>query len=325
MKKLFTLLSLALLSEALFSQTGSQEFIASGTFSVPDGVTLITIEVVGAGGNGSSNGGGGGGGGGYANGQYTVAPGDELTVEVGVAGSGAVAGTTSVGTFIYASGGENGFQVNNPDIGGGGVGGEGTGGTIGNYTGGTGGGGYYTYFGGGGAGAAGPLGNGSDGGNTIAWNGSNCLTPGGDGGMSGGAPGGDGGKGAGFIDNFCNVSDPSVNGANYGGGGGGGNGNGGSAAAGANGYCLISWGIATSTPQLHVKNAPAVFPNLFVSKINFHNSNGNELYELVNCIGQVVWSGKNIEAQDFSYLACGFYLLKINSGNVKSDLRLIKQ
>jgi hypothetical protein len=239
MKK-FTPLVLMLITLNVFAQSGEQTFTSSGTFTVPDGVTSVFIEVVGAGGSGGYNGTGGGGGGGYASGNYAVTPGGTLGVVIGVPGLGAISGTTSVGDFIAATGGENGVSVPNPEIGGGGAGGIGSGGNIANYTGGIGGGGYYTYFGGGGGGAAGALGNGGVGGNTIAWVGI-CLTPGGDGGVSGGLPGGNGGKGAGFTDAFCNVSDPAAPGLDFGGGGGGGNGNGGLPANGAPGFCKIKW------------------------------------------------------------------------------------
>lgn len=325
MKKIFTLLSFTLIGAVAFSQGSTQEFTTSGAFTVPPNSTLLKIEVVGAGGTGGGNGGGGGGGGGFASGTYAVTPGDVITVVVGTGGAGAAAGTSSVGTFLSATGGENGTSVPNPNLGGGGAGGTGSGGTIVNNTGGTGGGGYWTYFGGGGGGAAGSLNNGGDGGNTIVWNGSNCFTPGGEGGTGGGNPGGDGGKGAGFTDNFCNVTDPAVAGANFGGGGGGANGNGGAAAAGANGYCLISWGVGTYSQDVLLKPGAIIFPTLFVNKINTGNSNGNELYELSNSIGQVIWKGKNIQQQDFSYLASGFYLLKINTENTVQSLRLMKQ
>jgi hypothetical protein len=227
-------------TNTVFAQMDSVMYTASGTFVVPAGVTSVTIQVVGAGGNGGGNGGGGGGGGGYARGTYAVTPLASLAVTVGAGGSGSSAGTTSVGSLISATGGENGTWVPNPNIGGGGAGGSGTGGTLVNRTGGTGGGGYWTYFGGGGAGAGGPQSNGSNGGNTIPWTG-NCLTPGGAGGPGGGFPGGNGGKGAGFTDNNCNVTNPAANGGFFGGGGGGGNGNGGPAANGAGGFCMISW------------------------------------------------------------------------------------
>lgn len=392
MKLFFTLFQLLIFSIA-FSQSGSQEFTASGTFTVPDGVTLINIEVVGAGGDGGGNGSGGGGGGGYAQGLYSVTPGETFEVTIGTHGAGAAAGTSAVGNLISASGGENGFSVSNPAIGGGGAGGTGINGTISNYSGGTGGGGYYTYFGGGGGGAAGADGDGSNGGNTIVWNGSNCLTPGGDGGESGGLPGGDGGKGAGFTDNFCTVTNPAVPGGEYGGGGGGANGNGGAASAGANGYGRIVWCdldfnttvngdtitanqdnatyqwidcgngnaiIAEQTNQNYVatqagsyaviisngicsdtsacvdiiatglmnasSSAPAILvQNPFNGKILIHSIDADEDYELTNSMGEVIWKGKSIEEQNFSYLSAGLYFLKINPGQKTTRIyKLVK-
>ena len=52
----------------LQAQANSQTFVYTGadqSFSVPTGVTAITVEVIGGGGDGGYNGGGGGGGGGY--------------------------------------------------------------------------------------------------------------------------------------------------------------------------------------------------------------------------------------------------------------------
>ncbi|HNJ89535.1 MAG TPA: hypothetical protein PLT99_08670, partial [Chitinophagales bacterium] len=154
MKKLLLLLLLGVYT-GIFAQSGSMEFTSSGTFTVPDGVTTIFIEVVGAGGSGGYNGTGGGGGGGYASGNYSVTPGQVIAIAVGSPGVSPMVGTTSVEGFLSASGGENGVSVPNPEIGGGGDGGIGAGGNIVNHTGGNGGGGYYTYFGGGGGGARG--------------------------------------------------------------------------------------------------------------------------------------------------------------------------
>jgi len=232
-----------------FAQQDSLIFTTSGEFTVPAGVTAVTIEVVGAGGHGGGNGGGGGGGGGYARGSYAVTPLATLAVTVGTGGGGPVGGTTSVGSFISATGGTDGTWFPNPLVGGGGPGGIGTGGTLANRAGGTGGGGYHTFFGGGGAGAGGSLSDGSNGGNTIVFGG-NCNTPGGAGGNGGGAPGGSGGKGAGFFDAGCNNSNPAANGGNYGGAGGGGNGNGSPAAFGAGGYCKIIWDGSAGNPIL---------------------------------------------------------------------------
>lgn len=257
MKKTLTLVCSVWLG-TLFSQSSPQTYTVPGaySFTVPAGVTSITVEVIGAGGSGGGNGTGGGGGGVYAKGVYAVTPGAVLPVKVGTPGSGAAAGTSSVSTFISASGGANGTTVSNPSVGGGGAGGTGTGGNIANYSGGTGGGGYYTYFGGGGAGAGGSVSNGTNGGNTVAYNGTNCLTPGGSAGTGGGAPAGNGGKGAGFTNSSCSATDPAASGSNFGGGGGGGNGIGSTPGTGAGGYCQISW-LSCAAPSAPANNTPA--------------------------------------------------------------------
>lgn len=318
MKKIFTLSFTALFSTLGIAQSGTQTFTVSGTYTVPAGVTSISIEVVGAGGNGGGNGGGGGGGGGYSSGTFTVTPSSTLAVTVGNSSNG----TSTVGMLISATGGGDGTSVSNPNIGGGGAGGVGSGGTI-NYTGGTGGGGYWTYFGGGGGGAAGASGNGNPGGNTITWTGI-CQTPGGAAGISGGAPGGNGGKGAGFTDVNCNVSDPAAIGANFGGGGGGGNGNGGAAQNGAGGYVSITWGT-TGMQTFASTTKLMVTPNPFSTKISFKNLKGNESFEMINTLGQVIWSGKDIEQKDFSYLNSGAYFVRVFSDNESKVLKIIKE
>jgi hypothetical protein len=69
------------------------------------------------------------------------------------------------------------------------------------------------------------------------------------------------------------------------------------------------------------ENEIKVFPNPFEKFINTEKSNGNETYELSNSIGQVFFQGKNIENQDFSFLAKGFYFLKIDD---KKVIKLLK-
>lgn len=320
MKKTTLVFGFALVSLLAFSQTSPQIFTSAGPFVVPSGVTSITVEVVGAGGAGGGNGGGGGGGGGYAKGVYTVTP--LSTLFVAVAPGTSTTGINLLG--ILASSGADGGSVPNPTIGGGGAGGVGTGGTIANFTGGTGGGGYWTYFGGGGGGAAGPFGNGSVGGNTIAYVPGGCITPGGAAGLSGGSPGGDGGKGAGFTDAACNVTDPAAVGVNYGGGGGGGNGNGGVAMNGAGGYVIISWVVATDI-EAQAINPISVFPNPLIDKIVVTNARGKENYELMNALGQIVWSGNAIEQHNFSDLTKGVYMLRVVSEKSAQVFKLMKE
>ena len=67
------------------------------------------------------------------------------------------------------------------------------------------------------------------------------------------------------------------------------------------------------------------FPNPFKNKIHISNTKGNELYELMNTSGQIIWSGKQIEQQDFSDLSQGIYFLKVNSQNSIKTIKLIKQ
>ncbi|MBC7523306.1 MAG: DUF1566 domain-containing protein [Flavobacterium sp.] len=66
------------------------------------------------------------------------------------------------------------------------------------------------------------------------------------------------------------------------------------------------------------------FPNPFSSKITIENALGNETYQLYNEIGQQVFTGKNIEKEDFSGLQKGIYFLEI-TGKTTSKIKLIKQ
>jgi hypothetical protein len=64
-----------------------------------------------------------------------------------------------------------------------------------------------------------------------------------------------------------------------------------------------------------------VYPNPFTNKINLINTTGKEHFTLFNYFGQVVWSGKSIEKQDFSELTGGLYFLKVDNRTIK----LVKQ
>ena len=68
-----------------------------------------------------------------------------------------------------------------------------------------------------------------------------------------------------------------------------------------------------------------VYPNPFTDRISINNATGKETYELLNSIGQSVWSGGEISQKDFSYLVSGLYILKINSQNTVQTLKLIKK
>ena len=69
---------------------GMVEFVSDNYWIVPENITSVYIEMVGAGGDGGSGGccnyaagGGGGGGGGYLIGIFSVTPGDSLEIQVG--------------------------------------------------------------------------------------------------------------------------------------------------------------------------------------------------------------------------------------------------
>jgi hypothetical protein len=295
-------------------------FTSSGTFTVPAGVTSITIELIGAGGNGAQNGGGGGGGGAYVRGVANVTPGQTISFVVGEGGSGLA--TIAGGLGMLANAGANGTTVANPNLGGGGVGGTGLGGQIAR-TGGAGGGGYWTYFGGGGGGAAGPSANGFAGGNTIVYNGTNCLTPGGAGGASVGGPSGAGGKGAGFTDNACTVTDPVANGGDYGGGGGGGNGIGSPAGIGGGGLAIVTWAGSTGVEALQKRVAEPA-GTLFTDRIILRDATGQEYCALFDASGRSIWSGVRIAQQDFSALSTGAYFLHVTGNAGDRVYRLVK-
>ncbi len=202
-KKLFVAVALISAIEYSFAQT--QTFTSSGTFTVPNGVTSITVEAWGAGGGGSTitnnSGlrGGGGGGGAYASSIVAVTPGNSYSVVVGTGGpASSPGGSTSFNTdIVVAAGGLGG--TNNSTSGG-------AGGTISSsigtirYQGGDGANGGSTYSGGGGGGS-GSNGNGGSASGVTA-------------GLGTAINGGDGGEGV-------SGSSDGLPGNNYGGGGSG--------------------------------------------------------------------------------------------------------
>jgi hypothetical protein len=131
-----------------------QSFAASGSFVVPAGVSRVRVRAIGGGGGGGGNttqgGGGGGGGGGYAEGVFSVSPGQVIAVTVGQGGaggannagsaagnSGASGGASSFGAMLSAAGGLGGQGALSGGQGDSGPGGGGAGGTL-NMTGGAG-------------------------------------------------------------------------------------------------------------------------------------------------------------------------------------------
>ncbi len=212
-----------------FGQT-VQTFTTSGNFTVPSGVTSITVECWGAGGGGGrstsdNTGRGGGGGGAYASSVLTVSPGAVIAYSVGAGGTGGnltaaqnTGGTTSFGTTLVVAVGGGGVANNSNTAG--------TGGAAASCT------GTITFSGGNGvAGSGGTAGAGGGGAGTANVGGSGSGVTSGAGGANNGGAGGAGRTNAGDGNS----------GATYGGGGGGGrkggfltsNRNGGAGASGA--------------------------------------------------------------------------------------------
>ncbi|WP_162127350.1 choice-of-anchor D domain-containing protein [Flavobacterium phycosphaerae] len=103
-----------LVSSTGYSQNKSQTFTSTGTFTVPAGVTQLTVETWGGGGRGSTLttniGGAGGGGGAYMKGILTVTPANNYTVTVGAGSTTTAAGGDSwfsTNTTIIAKGGSS--------------------------------------------------------------------------------------------------------------------------------------------------------------------------------------------------------------------------
>lgn len=321
MKKLFPLLLGLTLTFAVITNASGQQlmdsvmFSTDGSFTVPQGVDSLIIEVIGQGGNGGANGGGGGGGGGYALGVYAVTAGTTYSVSVNVAGS-------AVNGLVATTAGSNGYSVLNPSIGGGGAGGIAIGGTLKNYAGGIGGGGYQGYSGGGGGGAGGFNGFGQSGQSTSS---SACVSVGGQGGNGGGPWSGSGGDGGGHDMLICPAPSP----AQFGmapGGGGGGAGNTGNAGLGGPGLCKIKWKVPTGIAAVaaNLQGSP-VYSIPFDGTIRFTSSQQGLQFKLYSSTGELIWEGDNINSNNFSSLKSSVYLLRVQSEQAFGVYRVVVQ
>jgi hypothetical protein len=182
-KVLLTGILLLLVSRSFFAQT-TQVLTGSSTFTVPCGVTAMTIQMWGGGGGGGgsagTSGGSGGGGGAYVTFTLSVSAGNTFTYSVGAGGSanGGAGGSSSI-NGITAGGGAGG--ANNGGAGGAGGttsgGGTATNGTAGNAN--------STSTGGAGGAAAGTGGGAGGAGATTGNNGTAGTAPGGGGGGGG--------------------------------------------------------------------------------------------------------------------------------------------
>lgn len=244
--------------------SGEQLYTTAGSYSwtVPIGVTSVSVVCVGGGGNGSTtNGGGAGGALAYKN-TISTTPGSVMTVNVGGSGQASTFSTVTAnggnaggGTYTSAIGG----TYSGADGGGnGGAGGQGNGG-CGGGAGGAGG-----YAGAGGAGSPTPStsglpGNGGGGGGGSSPSAGGCGGAGGGGvglygqganGAGGPASGNEGGKGGSNGSGASYSVNIGTSGGAYGGGGGGGYSYSGFLAGnGASGAVRIIWGTGRSFPS----------------------------------------------------------------------------
>ena len=260
----FTALCLLIDFGSSFAQTASQTFGTAGTytFTVPTGVTSITVQAWGGGGGARGDGTdarGGGGGGAYASSVLVVTPGQTFTVVVGAGGTA---------TSNPGQSGQNAVFGNDLVIAAGGTGGTNSGGAGGTvaasigttrFAGGTGGSrSTASGAGGGGGGSAFATSNGNNGANAS------------------GNTGGAGGTGAGNGGNGGNVSQPGNAGLAPGGGGGARGANGGASGNGAVGRVVVSW--ASPTADLAVTktaNASQLFVGQAVTFTVTASNNGS--------------------------------------------------
>jgi hypothetical protein len=236
----------------------NQRFTASGNFTVPAGITKITVACWGGGGGGGAatgtvSGGGGGAGGAYARKELTVTPGQVIAVTVGIGGTAGVAAAGGAGGASYVlntstvfaqggAGGNLGSTANSSASGAAGSSGSSVGDIV--RAGGNGGTGSTGASAGGGGEAGGISANGNSGTSTSGGAG---LFDAGDGGAPGAVAGGNGANGA--ASNGGNTT--AIAQAASGGGGGGGHANNATdrnGGAGAPGEVRIYW--CTAAPAL---------------------------------------------------------------------------
>ncbi len=89
---------------------------------------------------------------------------------------------------------------------------------------------------------------------------------------------------------------------------------------------------STTVKSIVEKSTIVVYPNPFTNQINIENAKGDENFMLTNALGQTIYSGKNISAQDLSHLNNGVYFITITDFGQKTlpqsrwvGIKLLKQ
>jgi hypothetical protein len=89
------------------------------------------------------------------------------------------------------------------------------------------------------------------------------------------------------------------------------------------------FGVNTAVKTKEVSQLADItaFPNPFTQSIALKNPSGRESFDLINMFSQVVYSGRDLAAQDFSELDSGIYFLRITDLKTSAStiLKLVKQ
>ena len=75
----------------------------------------------------------------------------------------------------------------------------------------------------------------------------------------------------------------------------------------------------------HARGGSLVYPNPFQSRLFLWEPAGNEVFQLSNNRGQLIWSGNRLEEKDFSYLGRNEYFLRIMRENHVETVTVIKE
>ena len=89
-------------------------------------------------------------------------------------------------------------------------------------------------------------------------------------------------------------------------------------------FNMLNLCSVTGIQNIEALKSLNVYPNPFTSSINIEGKFENEYYEILNSTGQIIWTGKQINKQDFSSLTNGLYFLIIYNGNSTQTTKLIK-
>jgi hypothetical protein len=85
--------------------------------------------------------------------------------------------------------------------------------------------------------------------------------------------------------------------------------------------CSQTVNVSTNLP----KSDYIVFPNPFSDRITISNQNGDETFTLTDNLGHLLFLGKNIETENFTFLEAGTYFLKIDSSKNSKTIILLKE